>query len=346
MKWFIKCLKHYADFSGRARRKEYWMFLLFNIIFSLVWAILAVIVIKLSWGIMTAIAVKRHGFSNIHEPIAINITNLCYYSAAMLLPGLAVTVRRLHDTGKSGWMLLVGLIPVVGAIWLLVLLLADSQPEANEYGPNPKTSPEMFSEPARLKSVGVTLIIASIVSILLLVFGPLISGPISNMPIKRYFPYLLRVFMIFPFASIVALLVAGILLLKATLKMEGETKNAIIAVVAATVISFLLSAKSAFSLMNATLPLWSIKVDYFIRAVCFLPVILFAASLLLSPSNKDFIRIAAVLTIVFSGLHLLWKVWHGMIMAVIDPVISLIGTPAVLLPIAFIVLAGTFYPKK
>lgn len=60
------------------------------------------------------------------------------YALALLVPGIAVGVRRLHDIGNSGWMLLVGLIPLIGAIWLIILFCKDSQPGANEYGENPK----------------------------------------------------------------------------------------------------------------------------------------------------------------------------------------------------------------
>lgn len=66
------------------------------------------------------------------------------YMLAMLVPGLAVGVRRLHDLGKSGWMILVALIPLVGAIWLIILFVTDSQPGENEYGPNPKDEEMVF----------------------------------------------------------------------------------------------------------------------------------------------------------------------------------------------------------
>ena len=106
---------HYADFNGRARRKEYWMFVLFNMIVS--------IVLVMVMGLISEKAAS-----------AINII----YSLALLLPGLSLGVRRLHDTGKSGWFMLIGLIPLVGAIILLVFFCTDSQPGSNEYGPNPK----------------------------------------------------------------------------------------------------------------------------------------------------------------------------------------------------------------
>jgi uncharacterized membrane protein YhaH (DUF805 family) len=119
MNWYLKVLKQYADFSGRARRKEYWMFALFNIIFIVVAMILdnvlGLTAGELPYGVFYFL-----------------------YAFAVLIPGLAVSVRRLHDVGKSGWMLLIALIPLIGAIWLLVLMVTDSNPGENQYGPNPK----------------------------------------------------------------------------------------------------------------------------------------------------------------------------------------------------------------
>ena len=112
MEWYLKVLKQYADFSGRARRKEYLMFTLFNMIFAIIASIID--------GVLGM-------------PIFYLV-----YALAMLIPGLAVAVRRLHDVGKSGWMLLVGLIPLIGGIWLLVLMVTDSQAGANKWGENPK----------------------------------------------------------------------------------------------------------------------------------------------------------------------------------------------------------------
>ena len=119
MNWYLKVLKQYADFNGRARRKEYWMFVLFNIIFAVVAVILDNI-----FG--TAIEGIGYGLFYI------------LYALAVLIPGIAVSVRRLHDIGKSGWMILIALIPLIGVIWLLVLMVTDSSPGENKYGPNPK----------------------------------------------------------------------------------------------------------------------------------------------------------------------------------------------------------------
>lgn len=129
MKWYLKVLKQYADFNGRARRKEYWMFALFNIIFIIVAIILDNIIgfnIDIDWIAVVVIGDAGYG--------------LVYflYALAVLIPSLAVAVRRLHDIGKSGWMILISLIPIIGVIWLLVLLVTDSNPGENEYGANPK----------------------------------------------------------------------------------------------------------------------------------------------------------------------------------------------------------------
>ena len=119
MNWYLKVLKQYADFSGRARRKEYWMFALFNMIFAIVAMILDNVL---------GIAMEGIGYGPLYG----------LYVLAMFIPGLAVGVRRLHDVGKSGWMFLIVLIPFVGGIWLLVLLCTDSQLENNKWGQNPK----------------------------------------------------------------------------------------------------------------------------------------------------------------------------------------------------------------
>ena len=113
MEWYIKVLKNYAVFQGRARRKEYWMFTLFSIIISIVLTIIDSVT----------------GLTSVLSGI---------YSLAVLVPSLAVSVRRLHDTGRSGWFVLLALIPIIGSIILIVFMCGDSQ-EDNQYGPNPKS---------------------------------------------------------------------------------------------------------------------------------------------------------------------------------------------------------------
>ncbi len=113
MNWYLQVLKKYAVFSGRARRKEYWMFVLFNTII--------VFVLGFVEGLFGGPGI---------------IANI--YSLAVLIPSIAVFVRRLHDTGRSGWWFFIGFVPLVGAIVLLVFMVKDSDPGDNQYGPNPK----------------------------------------------------------------------------------------------------------------------------------------------------------------------------------------------------------------
>jgi len=131
MKWYIKCFKQYADFSGRARRKEYWMFVLFNIIFCFATIILSYVLSELAMG-------GGDGVTQPASPEGVNWGFFGLYVLATLFPMLAVSVRRLHDVGKSGWNYFIGLIPLVGAIILIVWLCTDSQADKNKWGVNPK----------------------------------------------------------------------------------------------------------------------------------------------------------------------------------------------------------------
>ncbi len=121
MKWYIKVLKQCFDFSGRARRKEYWMFVLFNSIFGFV-----AIMLDSIYGM------ERSGYFQKIGPIFI------LYNLLTIMPRLAVEVRRLHDVGKSGWMVLLSLIPIIGTIWIFILMITDSVPSENRWGKNPK----------------------------------------------------------------------------------------------------------------------------------------------------------------------------------------------------------------
>ncbi|MDX1619037.1 MAG: DUF805 domain-containing protein [Balneolaceae bacterium] len=119
MKWYIQAFKKYAVFSGRARRKEYWFFVLFNIIVAMI------------LGFIDGMS------GNFSPETGIGLLGGLYTLIA-LVPGISVSVRRLHDTGRSGWWLLIGFIPIVGAIVLLVFFVQDGDAGHNEYGANPK----------------------------------------------------------------------------------------------------------------------------------------------------------------------------------------------------------------
>ncbi len=119
MNWYLQALKKYADFSGRARRREYWFYILFYVIILVVLTICDTII---------GTTVQGAG---------LGILTLIYL-LVVLIPTLAVTVRRLHDTGRSGWWILIQLVPIVGVFILLYFLVSDSNPGTNAYGPSPK----------------------------------------------------------------------------------------------------------------------------------------------------------------------------------------------------------------
>lgn len=111
------CLKKYADFSGRARRSEYWWFFLFTVLIAAVASVIdAIVGTRTSSGTGLVQAIVQ---------------------LAVLIPSLAVGVRRLHDTGRSGWWLLIGLVPLAGWVVLLIFFVQDSRAE-NQYGTSPK----------------------------------------------------------------------------------------------------------------------------------------------------------------------------------------------------------------
>jgi len=119
--WFTTALKKYAVFSGRSRRSEYWYFILFYFIIYIALAFVDRVTgtfdPKSGIGLLTAI-----------------------FALALLIPSLSVSVRRLHDTDRSGWWLLIGFIPLIGAIVLIVFLAQDSGAGTNRFGPNPKAA--------------------------------------------------------------------------------------------------------------------------------------------------------------------------------------------------------------
>jgi uncharacterized membrane protein YhaH (DUF805 family) len=125
--WKNVITKNYANFSGRARRSEYWYYTLMNVIILI--------------GLQILIAVCA--FNQLGAASMILGIVYLLYALGTLVPSLAVGVRRLHDVGKSGWYLLVSLIPIVGSIWLLVLLCTDSEAGENGWGPNPKNQVSM-----------------------------------------------------------------------------------------------------------------------------------------------------------------------------------------------------------
>jgi uncharacterized membrane protein YhaH (DUF805 family) len=131
--WVLEVFSKYAVFSGRARRKEYWYWYLFNFIVSIFIAVVSV-VINLPNGTETDNGLGWFG-------LFINLVAIVY-SLGTFIPNLAVTVRRLHDTNRSGWWYFISMVPFIGGIILLIYLIEDSSPGDNQYGPNPKAGLE------------------------------------------------------------------------------------------------------------------------------------------------------------------------------------------------------------
>ena len=121
MSWFVEALKKYADFSGRSRRMEYWYFALFVIIISIVLSIIDLLI------------------GTYHRTTGAGLLS-SIFSLAILIPSIAATVRRLHDIDRTGWWVLIGLVPLIGWIVLLIFHVQDSTPGTNRYGSNPKST--------------------------------------------------------------------------------------------------------------------------------------------------------------------------------------------------------------
>ena len=119
MNWYLTALRKYAVFTGRSRRKEYWFFALFNFI-----AVVLLATIDAVTG-------------TLDEDLGIGLLSGAY-TLAVIVPSIAVSIRRLHDIGRTGWWILIGFVPLIGSIVLLVFALLDSQPGDNQYGANPK----------------------------------------------------------------------------------------------------------------------------------------------------------------------------------------------------------------
>lgn len=134
MNTYVSVLTRYATFTGRARRSEYWIFTLVSAAIALALAVVDALVF--GTGSVTALS----GGGSVSAAVSIGVLSTIY-SLAVLLPGLAVTVRRLHDTDRSGWWMLLGFVPIVGGIVLLVLLALDGTRGPNGHGPDPKAVP-------------------------------------------------------------------------------------------------------------------------------------------------------------------------------------------------------------
>lgn len=119
MDWYLGVLRNYTGFTGRARRKEYWFFALFHVL------------------IIIALTVLDSMLGTFNAESGYGVLSLIYM-LAVLLPSLAVSIRRLHDTNRSGWWLLLGFVPLIGGLVLLVFMILEGTQGSNDYGPDPK----------------------------------------------------------------------------------------------------------------------------------------------------------------------------------------------------------------
>ena len=120
MNWYLAVLKKYADFSGRARRMEYWIFTLVSLL-----VVLGLVILDATLGL------------DIGDEEEIGLLTMIYVLAT-LIPSIAVSVRRLHDSDRSGWWFLITFVPLIGDVVLLIFFVLDSTPGDNRFGPNPK----------------------------------------------------------------------------------------------------------------------------------------------------------------------------------------------------------------
>ena len=132
MEWYLKVMRdNYANFNGRARRKEYWMFTLFFFLITVViYFLLALLAFFMAGDLINLMNIEW-------VPVVLGFSIIIYF-LIHLIPSIAVTVRRLHDTGKSGWLYLLTIIPYIGSLIIFIFTVIEGDKGDNKYGPDPK----------------------------------------------------------------------------------------------------------------------------------------------------------------------------------------------------------------
>lgn len=326
MKWFIKCLRHYADFSGRARCREYWMFALFNCIFLFMWVLLL------------SLPVAKQGGDYDAEKVSKILQISWFYMLG--LPGLAVAVRRLHDLGKSGWMMFIVLIPLVGSIWLFVLMCTNGQTGANRFGPDPKTSPETFGDKAKLTSAGIVMIVLYtliLVSFAIRHLSPAVyyQGDFFIPLSRRSIPYII---------VCVLMLAAGILLVRSATR--EQARPALWIALLAFACSFIVRIIPVPSLFGDIFVPFPIILSHLLFLLLYIVLAIMAAILLFAPKNRGAVRGGTITVIVLAGLIL--PLWCYLTVPSVDlSRLSGIFNPLDFLEIvSWILFAWTFLSKK
>ena len=132
MEWYLKVMRdNYANFNGRARRKEYWMFTLFFFLITVViYFLFALLAFFMAGDLINLMNIEW-------VPVVLGFSIIIYF-LIHLIPSIAVTVRRLHDTGKSGWLYLLTIIPYIGSLIIFIFTVIEGDKGDNKYGPDPK----------------------------------------------------------------------------------------------------------------------------------------------------------------------------------------------------------------
>jgi len=138
MEWMLMPYKRYADFSGRSRRKEYWMFILFNFLLAML-----CVMLMLAGGM----SMDESGQSEPGPLFWVGALVLAAFVLGSIIPSIAVQVRRFHDQDKSGWMVLLGFIPYVGGLIVFIFMCLDGTRGPNRFGNDPKdpTNADVFA---------------------------------------------------------------------------------------------------------------------------------------------------------------------------------------------------------
>lgn len=303
MKWYLKVIKQYADFGGRARRKELWYFVLFNFIFAIVAVIIDTVA---GWE------------------VAANNYGPCYgaYMGVMLLPALAVGVRRLHDLGKSGWWLLIGLIPIVGGIWLLVLYCTDGQSEQNRYGANPKTvQQQYFPGHRREKSIAIAFIVGATTSLIYSASNWIQHNFFTNMPL---------LFWMIPTLIIVLMLLFGVFYFPAGDSHKTANRQNTAFVLLA--ISMLISAIWGIRFLIRSHMPGLILAGNIVALLEHLALLALTVLLLLKSERKRMVPVA-VLTILFTVINIIIQLIQAFTLHFINPFALILSVAVILLAV-------------
>jgi uncharacterized membrane protein YhaH (DUF805 family) len=330
MNWYLNVLRHYADFGGRARPKEYWMFALFNSIFCVLMIILDNVL-----GLTVSRDIPYGMFYYM-------------YVLAVFIPGLAVTVRRLHDTGHSGWWIAV---PVLN-ICVAVLIFLKGQQGDNRYGSDPKMIRSPYSEPARLRSAAITLIIAAAIEIL--DWGWFICGIVDDAGLSGLSSisagYAGWIF------STLLLLAAGILILPrvpdGSVPAGRVRRRTVFPVIAYAAIVFFLNARVLTDMVltamtqqdEAIAP--AVLINSAVWLLYKLVILLFALSLLLSGGRWR--RVACTALAVASCMMIAYTVYvnYSNYGNMDGDVLDILLNALTFFPVAWLLLSGVFRTEK